>query len=295
MAVLKRWDCSVGRVRIARLFDSSLLGETAQELFPEFDRKAIEPDEHWLSPVHLDLESGHVPLPVQTFVLEALEKIVLIDTGIGNHKDRPLLPEMHRLTTRYLARFAELGLKLEDVNYVLCTHIHPDHVGWNTRLIDGAWVPTFPNATYMIPRLEFEVQRRDASTTPFVAARNTFVDSIEPLIKSGQVELVDAGHKILDLLTYRPAPGHTAGHMKIELRSEADCAVFAGDVIHSPLQIPFWHWSSKFCADGRMARETRHALLEFCVAENALLIPAHFRQPFMARVRYVDGRFTPLF
>jgi len=288
-------DILVGEAKIARLYDSSLNGETAQSLFPMFAREEVRPHERWLCPTHFNADSGHVPLPVQTFVIEARGKIILIDTCIGNDKDRPLVADMHMLTTRYLDRLAELGLQPEDVDYVMCTHLHPDHVGWNTQLIDERWVPTFPNARYVISRTEYENQKRDAATTSFSAARNTFNDSIQPIVSAGMVEFVDGVHELLDDFTFRPAPGHTVGHVRIELRSCGDSAVFAGDVLHSPLQIPLWHWSSKYCADHELAKQSRRELLEFCVSENALLIPGHFEAPYFARVKEVDGIFLPDF
>lgn len=293
--MLKAHEFVVGGVKIARLYDSSLIGETAQSLFPAFSREEVRPYEHWLGPTHFDAESGHVPLPVQTFVIEAHGKIILIDTCIGNHKDRPLVAEMHMLTTRYLDRLADLGLRPGDVDYVLSTHLHPDHVGWNTLLADGRWVPTFPNATYVISRNEFENQKRDAATTSFVAARNVFNDSVQPIVSAGQVEFVDDVHELLDVFRFRPAPGHTMGHVRIELRSRGETAVFAGDVLHSPLQIPIWNWSSKFCADHELANRSRRELLEFCVAEHALLIPGHFEAPHVARIKEMGGTFSPDF
>lgn len=293
--MLKTREFVVGDVGIVRVYDSSLLGETAQNLFPGFSRDEIRPYERWLRPPHFDPESGHVPLPVQSFVVEAKGQIVLVDTGIGNGKDRPLVAEMHMLATRYLDRLADLGVEPENVDYVLSTHLHPDHVGWNTRLSDGRWVPTFPNATHVVSRNEYEEQEREAAATPFVAARNVFEDSVRPLVEAGKVEFVEDSHELLDTFRFHPAPGHTLGHVRIELRSRGETAVFAGDVLHSPLQVPLCNWSSKYCTDHALANRSRRELLEFCVAENALLIPGHFEAPHAARIRDVGGTFLPDF
>ena len=291
--MLKSHTVTIGDAKIARLYDSSLLGETAQSLFPSFSREDVRPHEVWLCPHHFNAESGHVRLPVQTFVVEALGKVMLIDTGIGYLKDRPLMTEMHRLTTRYLDRLATLGVGLEAVDYVLFTHLHADHVGWNTRRIGEDWTPTFPNARHIVSRHELETQRRDAATTSFVAAQNVFRDSVQPILDAGLLDIVEDGDEILDLLRFRPAPGHTAGHMRIELRSGGETAVFAGDAIHSPMQIPFWNWSTKWCADPEAAQRSRHELLEFCVNERAVLIPAHFETPHMVRIKNAGGTFLP--
>lgn len=177
----------------------------------------------------------------------------------------------------------------------MCTHLHPDHVGWNTQLIDGRWVPTFPNAKYLIARQEYEDRKQEATETTFVAARNMFLDSVEPIFAAGAAVLVEGSHDILDWFTIRPAPGHTPGHVRFDVKSGQDKAVFAGDAIHSPLQIPIWNWSTKYCIDHRLANETRRELLEFCESENALLIPAHFESPHVARIRESGGTFLPEF
>jgi glyoxylase-like metal-dependent hydrolase (beta-lactamase superfamily II) len=211
---------------------------------------------------------------------------VLIDTCVGNHKPRPFFIHMDGLNTNYLARLSALGLRPEDVDYVLCTHLHVDHVGWNTRLLDGRWVPTFPNAKYVVARPEYEAARAAAEDprTP-EAVRNCFADSIFPVVEAGQVEFVDGAHELLDCLTLRPAPGHSPGHIRIEARSRGEVGVFAGDMLHSPIQVPLWRWSSMVCWDRALAAEARRELLAFCVSENAVLLPGHFKAPFGGRIR----------
>lgn len=285
----------VGAIEIARVHDMTLLSETAQSWFPDFNRDAVRPHEHWLCPLHYDRETGRIPMPVHSFVLEIKGKIVLIDTCVGSGKDRPMIGEMHRLHTDYLDRLAQVGLTTADVDYVMCTHLHVDHVGWNTQMVDGRWVPTFPNARYIMARDEFLAAEAEAAETPMAALRNCFADSVMPVVDAGQVDFVEGVHEILDLLTLRPAPGHSAGHMRIELRSEGKTAVFSGDMIHSPMQIPLWQWSSKVCWDPAMATHARRELLEFCISEGALLLPGHFDAPHVARIRAENGSFMPQF
>lgn len=283
----------IGEVTVDRILDSYLLGETMQSWFPEFDREAVKVHEYWLCPTHYDPESGHFVMPVQSWLLRIVDKIVLIDTCLGNDKNRPGLSETHMLTTRYLERLAAAGVHPEDVDYVLCTHLHVDHVGWNTRLIDGRWVPTFPNARYVFSRHEYETARQgaaDPATPPFL--RNVFADSVAPIADSGKVLLVDGVFELLDCLTVRPAPGHSPGHVRIELRSQGHVALFAGDILHSPVQIPFWQWSSRMCWDKEQAAVTRREALEFCVAENAMLVPGHFEAPHVGRIRHAQNLFS---
>ncbi len=282
----------VGAVEIGRILDSSLLGFTAQRWFPDFDRQLLKPHEHWLCPQHYDPECGRIPMPVHSWVLRVGKFNVLIDTCMGNDKNRAEFPEMHMLTNRYLERMADMGLTPEDIDYVLCTHLHLDHVGWNTRLHNGRWVPTFPNAQYVISRREYVAAKEEAAnpaTPAFI--RNTFEDSIHPIVESGKACLVDDVYELLDCLTLRSAPGHSPGHVRIELKSQGASGVFAGDILHSPIQIPFWQWSSFVCWNQSMAAAARRELLEYCCAENALLIPGHFAAPHVGRISAVKDTF----
>lgn len=284
---------AVGNVEIGRVFDSSLLGFTAQMWFPLFDREAIRVHESWLCPNHWDPETGRVPMPVHSWLLRVGGKNLLIDTCMGNHKERPQLPEMHKLTNRYLDRLSGIGLHPKDIDFVLCTHLHVDHVGWNTYLENGRWVPTFPNAKYIFSRAEYEaakVEALDPNSPAFIKA--TFEDSIFPVVDAGKVELFDVIHELLDCITLRPAPGHSVGHVRIELKSQGQLGVFCGDMLHSPIQVPFWQWSSVACWDQEMAAESRRDLLEYCVAENALLIPGHFEAPHVGRIRAKQDQFS---
>jgi glyoxylase-like metal-dependent hydrolase (beta-lactamase superfamily II) len=274
----------IGDLEVATVHDCTL-HDTAAHWFPDFDREAIRPHASWLCPDHLDAETGAFEMPVHSFVLRVGGRVVLIDTCVGSHKERPQIGDMHRLDTGYLDRLAALGLAPEDVDVVLCTHLHVDHVGWNTRLLDGRWVPTFPNARYVFSRTEYEAAYAEAARPDLLESlRNCFADSILPVVEAGRVELVDGAHEVLAGLTIRPAPGHSPGHVRIEARSAGQIGVFAGDMLHSPLQVPFWRWSSIACWDRAMAAEARRDLLAFCASENALLLPGHFKAPFAGRV-----------
>lgn len=287
--MLSKVEGRIGSVEVARIFDCALLGETAQNWFPDFDREAIRPHEHWLCPDHLDPETGRIPMPVHSFVLRTRHHTILIDTCVGNDKERPGLGEMHRLSTGYLERLALAGVRPEDIDFVMCTHLHVDHVGWNTRLLDGRWVPTFPNARYVMSKLDFDAAR-DAAAMPQMpaAVRNCFADSVLPVVEAGQVEFVAGLHEMLDGFTLRPAPGHSPGHIRIELRSNGATGVFSGDLLHSPLQVPLWQLSSRVCWDKAMSARSRRALLEFCVETDAILLPGHFQAPHVGRIR-ADG------
>jgi glyoxylase-like metal-dependent hydrolase (beta-lactamase superfamily II) len=282
----------VGNIDIARIYDSSLRGETMQTWFPKFDREALRPHEHWLCPDHYDAESGHFEMPVHSWLFQVGGKNVLIDSCIGNDRDRPLVSEMHRLNTRYLDRLHATGLRPEDIDYVLCSHLHIDHVGWNTQLLDGRWVPTFPNARYIFNRTEYEATK-DAAASDTVPQfiRNVFADAIYPVVEAGKVDLVEDGHELLGCLRLEPAPGHSPGHVRIELRSAGALGIFSGDILHSPAQVPMWEWSSKVCSDAALSAESRRSLLEFAASEGGLILAGHFVSPYVGRIRDMRGDF----
>jgi glyoxylase-like metal-dependent hydrolase (beta-lactamase superfamily II) len=283
----------IGNFEVARVLDGYLLGDTAQVFFPDFDREALKPHKHWLCPTHYDDESGRIPMPVHSWLIRLGDKIVLIDTGLGNDKIRPDKSEMHLLNTRYLERMAEFGIRPEEIDYVLHTHLHVDHVGWNTRLENGRWVPTFPNARYVLSRTEYEAAKTQAARSdclPWI--KNVFEDSVQPIVETGKAILVDGTDGVLDELTLRPSPGHSPGHVCFELRSQGRLALFAGDVVHTPIQIPLWPWSTCYCWNLQLAAQSRRELFEFCAAENALLLPAHFEAPYVGRVRKAGDTFS---
>ena len=290
--MLAKREGMVGAVEVARVFERTLTG-SVQRWFPAFDREAVRPHEHWLCPHHVDISTGAFTMPVQSFVLRDDRHTILIDTCIGNHKDRNGSPQMHMLNEPYLERLAAVGVSPEDVDYVMCSHLHVDHVGWNTRLVNGRWVPTFPNARYVMGRTEYEATKAEAehpATSVFL--RNCYQDSVLPIVEAGRELLVDGLDELLGLVTFRPAPGHTPGNIQIELRSQGECAIFAGDILHSPMQIPFWEWSSMLCSYPAQAAASRRALLERCVEERALLVPGHFEAPHVGRIRDDRGAFA---
>jgi glyoxylase-like metal-dependent hydrolase (beta-lactamase superfamily II) len=283
----------IGSVEVARVLDGYLLGETAQGFFPDFDREALKPHERWLCPTHYDDESGRVPMPVYSWLIRLGDKNVLIDTCLGNDKVRPDKSEMHLLNTRYLERMADFGLRPEQIDFVLYTHLHVDHVGWNTRLENGRWVPTFPNARYVLSRTEYEAAKTEAAhpdCLPWI--KNVFADSIQPIVETGKATLVDGSQGLLDELTLHPSPGHSPGHMCIGLRSQGRLAVFVGDLLHTPIQVPLWSWSTRYCWNLQLAAQSRRELFEFCAAENALVLPAHFEAPHVGRIRKANDTFS---
>ncbi|MEV4145117.1 MBL fold metallo-hydrolase [Amycolatopsis sp. NPDC049691] len=255
----------------------------------------------WLAPGHWNAETDGYVGAVQTWVLRSEGRVVLVDTGVGNDRQRPQIPLFDHLATPFLDRLAEAGVRPEDVDVVVNTHIHYDHVGWNTLLRNGDWVPTFPNATYVIPRADrtyFDprnAHRRPAPRTAHEQLRRegsllVYADSIAPVL--GKAVLWEGTHRIDRNLTLEPAPGHTPGSSVLRLVSGNDRAVFVGDLLHSPVQILEPQHSSCFCEDPAQAAATRLSVLERAADDHELVIPAHFGGPGAVEVERAGGRFA---
>lgn len=214
-----------------------------------------------------------IMLQVAIWVVRYAGEVALVDTGIGNHKDRPFNAAFHRLNTPFLERLEQIGVHPEDVSRVLLTHLHTDHVGWNTRLKDGAWVPTFPSATYVMPLVEREFHESPAAA----ARRMVFDDSVAPVLAAAPVEFIpEQGIEHRPGLTFVPTPGHSPGHMSIRLRSKGEEAIFTGDIFHAPEQIRQPELVSIYCADAERSRLSRRHILDHAARYGSRLFTPHF-------------------
>ena len=252
-------------------------------------REVLEAARPWLEPRFADLATGQGFLDFHTYVVRTPRHVILVDTCIGDDKERGGHKFFHRLKTPWLANLRAAGLAPEQVDYVMCTHMHADHVGWNTRLVDGRWVPTFPNAKYLFARTEFEHRQRNHEAAAG-AGYGAYADSILPVVESGQAVIVDDGHELDGHLRVEPAPGHTPGNVVIELRSRGEQAVFCGDVLHHPIQVSHPEWSAIFCEDRVQSAATRRRFVAAHADTGTIVLPAHFPAPTAGRIRSQGDR-----
>jgi glyoxylase-like metal-dependent hydrolase (beta-lactamase superfamily II) len=269
-------EIKLGDVTVSRVEEMHGPIMPAGQFFPEMPAQFWQDYRDMLVPDHLSADAAMVHAAMQTWVLRSEGRIILIDTGIGNDKTRPAVEAWDHLTLDYLGNLARAGVHPEDVDLVINTHLHTDHIGWNTRLVDGEWVPTFPNATYLMPRIEFEYW--NPSGNPDIAGgvnENAFEDSIAPVHAAGQVQLWETSHEIDSSLRLEAAPGHTPGASVVKLNSGGDRALFAGDILHTPLQVPHPNPGSCFDLDLAQSRETRLRLFGWAADNRALVLPAH--------------------
>jgi glyoxylase-like metal-dependent hydrolase (beta-lactamase superfamily II) len=246
-----------------------------------------EPHLHWLQPKVIDPGNGKLILPHQSYVIRTRHQDILIDGCVGNDKDRPERSHWHRRTQMdYLDGLTALGLRPEDIEIVMCTHLHSDHVGWNTRLVNGHWVPTFPNAKYHFSRAEFEFWHAENEKSP----QTHFVDSILPVEQAGNAVLVENDFELEDSIWLEPTPGHTPDHYAIHLSSNGKEMVMSGDLIHCPVQCLHPDWRPGPDIDPVLARQTRRAFLERYCETNVIVCTAHFPLPSAGYVlRQGDG------
>ncbi|WP_410586666.1 MBL fold metallo-hydrolase [Amycolatopsis sp. lyj-23] len=267
---------------------------TPSRFFP--DSPAGSWDEHrgWLAPDFWDPETDECRSAIQSWLLRSDGRTILVDTGVGNHKDRPYAPVWSRRDTGYLDNLAAAGVRPEDVDVVVNTHLHVDHVGWNTRLAGRDWVPTFPNATYLMTRRDFEFWDPANEHEPVLGRgnQNVFEDSVTPVHRAGLTHLWEGSYRIDRNLRLDLAPGHTPGSSVLRLDSGGDRALFVGDLVHAPLQIAEPETNSCFCEDPAEARATRHRLLGEAAESNALVFPAHFGGHGAAEVERQGTKFA---
>lgn len=270
---------------------------TADFFLPDLVRERFAKHAPWMIPVHYDPASDKLITSNHSWLIRTGTHTILLDSCAGNHKERPWLPRFHRLNVPFLERLQAAGVTPADIDIVLCTHLHADHVGWNTRLENGRWVPTFPNARYLFSRTEHahwnpEVDDRRAKN-PGRAAM--FDDSVLPVILSGQADMLEGTHAIDERMLVEPAPGHTPGHVILKLRDGGRAGVFCGDVLHHPVQVHEPDWNTRFCEMPAQAAASRRRVLEHCVEYGALLFPTHFAAPHVAAIKAAGDAFQPEF
>lgn len=264
----------IGRVEVSQVIEQRGPGFAPDFLFPQWDPRALQAHADVMLPHCFDLAQGKFIASIHTWVLRTPHHTILIDSCAGNHKARPALPRFHNLNLPFLDRLAEAGIAPEAVDYVCCTHLHADHCGWNTRLIDGRWVPTFPNAKYVFSKAEHDHWSGPAGREGFNAG--VYEDSVLPVVASGQAEIIDGEGTVGDMLMLRPTPGHSVGHVVIDLRDGGQRGLFSGDIMHQPLQVMRPEWNSAFCEDAEQARASRRWLLETAAEDGATVFTAHF-------------------
>ncbi|MGH8011923.1 MAG: MBL fold metallo-hydrolase [Candidatus Binataceae bacterium] len=275
---MNRWK--IGDVSISRFIEMETVSK-ATFVLPEGTPENIKAAGSWLVPNFAD-ESGKVRMSIHAFVVEAHGRRIVVDTCIGNDKRRGF-PGWNQLQTSFLKDLEAGGFAPDSITHVLCTHLHVDHVGWNTMLVEGRWVPTFSNARYLIGRKEWE--HWSASNDPY--SRDPIEDSVRPVVEAGLADLIEWDHHLTNEVWLEPTPGHTPGHFSVRISSRGEEAIITGDLMHHPVQCARPHWNSGFDSDPAEAIRTRRAFLERYSDRPVLVLGTHFATPSAGHiVRY---------
>ncbi|MCB1478529.1 MAG: MBL fold metallo-hydrolase [Rhodobiaceae bacterium] len=273
----------IGDIRIDRIVELVSDVFPATEFFSGLTPEIYEEHRHWLEPDFIHPETGKVILCFQSYLVRTPRQTILVDSCIGNDKPRPGRPffDMLKLDT-WEKNLAAMGVGMADIDFVMCTHLHVDHVGWNTRLENGRWVPAFPNARYIFSQKELdfwtEREAKSPETCPWVT------DSVLPVVASGCHQCVTSDHAFEDTVRLIPTPGHTIDHFSVELGAKHPDAIIGGDMIHSPLQLLYPDMGMFSDYNSKQAGETRRALFSRIMDTPTKLCTAHFADPSIIRI-----------
>jgi glyoxylase-like metal-dependent hydrolase (beta-lactamase superfamily II) len=267
----------IGKVKITKVVELETVGST-RFILPLATNEEIR-KLPWLIP-HFANEEGRLKMSIHSLVVETSSHRIVVDTGLGNDKQGRNVPTWNNRNGPFLETLAQAGFPPDSIDIVLCTHLHVDHVGWNTKLVDGKWVPTFANARYVFGRAEYE-HWRDHSDEPDKAA--VFNDSVKPIVDAGNAELIPSDHRLCEEITMIPTPGHSPGHMSILITSDGAEGLLTGDVAHHPCQMAHLDWSSTADSDPVQSAATRRQLFSRFADTATLVIGGHFSAAHIKR------------
>ena len=294
----ERWR--IGDVTITRIIETENGGLEPGMLFSGLGTDQVK-QISWLNPYYADAD-GFLRLSCHAFVLESAGKRIIVDTCVGNDKER-LVPDYHHMATPFLERLVEAGFEPESIDYVICTHMHIDHVGWNTRWDGTRWVPTFPNARYLFGRTEWEHFRGEGKLTgdvpelmaAMLEVKTVIADSITPIVDSGLAQFVESDHHVTDEISLVPTPGHTPGHVSVAIESNGSRGIITGDLIHHPVQLTDPAIGAIVDFNVRTAEQTRRTFIRDHADQDVVVLGTHFATPSGGQIVSDDAgwRFKP--
>ena len=268
---MKQGKWKIGDVTVTRVVEIEATGGMSR-VIPDAKRERLQKIP-WMYP-HFADENGRMRGAIHALIVETPDRTIMVDTCVGNDKERGN-PAWNQLQTEFLGDMEKAGYVLDVIDTVLCTHLHIDHVGWNTVLVDGKWVPTFPKARYLIGQIEFAHWQADTDEDQVAV----MTDSVLPVFDADLVDLVETNHKISDEISLIPTVGHTPGHVSVMIKSNGEEAMITGDFIHHPCQFAHPEWSSSFDTDPVHSAQTRREIFDKYADTPTLIIGTHFATP----------------
>ncbi len=280
---------TAGDLIIHRIIEQETTFLPALDLFPQLSPDLLAQNRDWMRKAGAIDETDTLILCFQSYVVRTPHHTILIDSCIGNDKPRPLRPKWNMKTDdTYMSGLKAAGVSVEDIDFVMCTHLHVDHVGWNTRMEGGRWVPTFPKARYIFGKTEFDYWSEQNAKAPVPP----FGDSVLPVVEAKRADIVGDDFAVGDHLRILPTPGHTPGHIAFAFGRAKDDAVFVGDMMHTPLQLRHPELSPRFDVDPAQAAVTRKNFLEHYCDTDTLCCTAHFPSPSTGKIRRKGNGFV---
>src|SRR5690349_2622691 len=273
-----KWQ--IGDVTVTKIVELETTGGS-RFILPQATREAILPIS-WLIPHFADAE-GRLKMSIHALMVEAPGRRIIVDTCLGNDKKDRRIPTWNDRQGRFLEDLSAAGFKRDSIDTVLCTHLHVDHVGWNTMLVDEQWVPTFPNARYLIGRAEYDYWKAEEEGVEDLST-SYFHDSVKPVWDAGLVDLVETDHRVCDEVSLEPTLGHTPGHVSIRIRSKGEDALITGDFTHHPCQMARPEWAAEVDFDKAASTATRRRVYGALEGTKTLVIGTHFAAPCAGHV-----------
>lgn len=275
MAIEHLHTWKIGDVEITRIVEVNSWEDDITMLLPDATPATVL-QYPWLQP-HFATPEGKMIISFQCFVMRTPEHRIMLDTCIGADRKREF-DIFTNMQTSFLDDLAHAGFEPEAIDIVLCTHLHFDHVGWNTRLVAGQWVPTFANARYLFGRKEYEHWKMLEETQGYHDLNHMY-DAVRPVVEAGLVDLIEPDHAICPELSLRPTPGHTPGHVSIVIESKGQRAVVTGDMMHNPIQLERPEDTARFDMDQAQACRTRQRFVDDMANADVFVIGSHFADP----------------
>ena len=278
----------IGDAHITGVIEYSGPTHAPEFLYPAIDKAerdaVLKANASWLAPNHFVPHMDRLIVTIQLWVVKAGGNTILIDTGVGNRKPRGAAARMDQLNTLVMPWLEAAGAGPNEVTHVVHTHLHTDHVGWNTVPQDGKWVPAFPKAKYLFPRAEFDYWNAEYARDKGVN-QGSFADSVLPIFDAGLAEFIDETKEVAGCLTAEPVPGHAPGMLSFRIRSQGEEGIFTADVMHNAIQIVRPDWNDRYVLWADKALESRAAVLKRAAERNALIMPMHLGAPYCGYVR----------
>ena len=271
-----KWQ--IGEVTVSKIVELETTGGS-RFILPDATPEAVRPIS-WLIP-HFADDNGRLKMSIHALLVEAPGRRIIVDTCLGNDKKDRRVPTWNDRQGRFLQDLADAGFARETIDTVLCTHLHVDHVGWNTTLQNGKWVPTFPKARYLFGRVEFEHWSRQTERADMLPV---FADSVQPIFERRLADLVEWDHQICPEIQLMPTTGHTPGHTSVMISSKGQRAIITGDFAHHPCQMAHPEWASTADTDVAAGIATRRRVFADLAEEPVLVIGTHFAGPTAGRV-----------